>query len=326
MADDFDLWELIAAPIKAMNEAEAGSATRFVELLLDYALEPLRPADPNQRATTASAQAPTNLREVSFQMRRPNGQGQIETRQIRLPLLQLVPIGGVSINEATLSYGLSMSAARGANPGTQRLSAQPASSDTVPRFTGRLAQTSGLRSTGDGTPVTDANITIEIKLKQMDLPQGVIDLLQYTQGGTDVPVAAQEVPPAPSDGTAETPSPGPATGNGALFTAVITGMSDKAIQPGEKFSLKTRITPGSGLSKPLHLSLSSQPGKALNILEPGAEFDLSSAKDIELVVFVSNAVKDYKPGTRVAISVHGTSFDENGSPIEMTTSLALPRN
>ena len=45
MADDFDLWELIAAPIKAMNEAEAGSATRFVELLLDYALEPPPPAD-----------------------------------------------------------------------------------------------------------------------------------------------------------------------------------------------------------------------------------------------------------------------------------------
>jgi hypothetical protein len=315
MADDFDLWELIAAPIKAMNEAEAGSATRFVELLLDYALEPVPAADPKQKTVVAPAAAPTKLREVSFQMRRPTAPGQTETREITLPLLQLVPIGGVSINEATLNYGLSMSAARAASPGTRRLFPQPGSSETVTRFTGRLAQTSGLRSTGDGTPATDANITIEIKLKQMDLPQGVLDLLQHTQGGIDSPVGEQ-------GGPATTP---PVNGNGPLFSAEILGMSGKVIQPGERFSLKARITPGE-LSKPLHVSLSSQPGKALNILEPGTEFDLTSVKEIDIVVFVSNAVKDYKPDTRVAVVVHGTSTDQNGSPLELTTSLFLPRN
>jgi hypothetical protein len=215
-----------------------------------------------------------------------------------------------------LTYGLSMSAGRGASPGNRRLSPQPAGSETVPRFTGRLAQTSGLRSTGDGTPATDANITIEIKLKQMDLPQGVLDLLQHTQGGIDSRVGE-------GGNAATTNSVG---GTRPLFTAEILGMSGKVIQPGERFTVTTRITPSSELSKPLRLALSSQPGKALNILEPAAEFDLTSAKDIELMVFVSNAVKDYKPDTRVAIVIHGASNDQNGSPLELTTSIFLPRN
>jgi hypothetical protein len=229
-----------------------------------------------------------------------------------------MPIGGVSINEAVLTYGFSRRAARASSPGTRTLPGQPAKTAIVPRFTGRLAQTSGSRS-ADGSVMTDANIHIEIKLKQMDLPQGVLDLLQHTQGGIVDPVDKPKI----EDGA--TTGGGGAPGTDRLFTAEILDTSAKVIQPGERFVLKTRITPRSGLSKPLHVSLSSQPGEALNILEPTADFDLTSARDIELVVFVSNAVKDYKPDTRVSITVRGTSYDKTGSPLELVTSLDLPR-
>ena len=321
MADDFDLWELIAAPISAMNEAEAGAAGRFVELLLDYAIEPPKAVDPSKRSSIEAAAQPTatatpaKLREVSFETRRLNTQGQIETRRITLPLLQLMPIGGVSINEATLTYGFSMRAARGSSPGARTLPGQPAKTAVAPRFTGRLAQTGGVRSS-ESSPATDANITIVMHLKQMDLPQGVLDLLQHTQGAVDEPKIENGV-------TAEN---GSAPVNDRLFTAEILGMSGKIIQPGEKFVLKIRITPHGRLSKPLHLSLTSQPGKALNIVDPPAEFDIALPKDVDLVVFVNSVVKNYKPSTKIAVVIHGTSADQDGSPVELTISLELPRN
>jgi hypothetical protein len=294
MADDFDLSELISTPIAALNEAEAGAAARFVELLLDYAIDHTVKSD--------AAEGTTPLREVSFDMQRVAATGQMETRRISLPLLQLMPLGGVSIDQATLNYGFSMRAVRQAATAATKISpSAPAAAENKPRFVGSLAQSAGRAP--DGSPASDANITIEIKLRQMDLPRGVLDLLQQTQGGTDTPIVSAPRPP--------------------LFTAEVAKKSGQRLVPGTAFSTTVAVTPRAELGEPLQLTFSAQPQEFARLSTPAKPVQIDAARTFNVkLAIAANARLD--PQAPPAIIIRGDTKGLKGTPETLSLTIQLP--
>jgi hypothetical protein len=286
MADEFDLSDLIAAPIRALNEAEAAAATRFLELLLDYALE--HPAGARAEA------APTpRLRQFSFDMERVDADGQTRTHRLSVPLFQLLPFGGVSIDQATLNYGVTLRAARPSDPAPGRVAgvaALPAS-----RFSGRLAQSHG--GSSPGAPASDANLDIEVKLRQIDMPQGLLDLIQHTQGivRSEAPSSDEREPPPASDAK--------------LFTVESLGIGRDG-RSTAKFTLVLRITPRQKLAGPLTLTFGATPAKAFSLAVARGATSITTRTDVVLSLsgFNANQLAMLAAG-RLGVTVAGTSID-----------------
>lgn len=250
MADEFELWELIAAPIKAMNEAEAEGASRFVELFLDYALEQPEETPATARAAPAPA-TDARLREVAFEISRPGMDGESVPHRLSVPLMQMLPFGGVCIDQATLTYGLALSTGPAGAAGG--------------RFRGRLAQNQGAAG-------SDSNFNVEVKLRQMDMPQGLVDLLNHTQGVAQSPVTSPPVPPAePGSSPASDPtlpSPGPAAPvppvsaiDPNLFRARVLELQQQAATA----RAILEVIPREDLKGALHLSFASVPENMFKI-------------------------------------------------------------
>jgi hypothetical protein len=330
MADDFDFWKLIAGPIQAMNEAEAASAARFVDLMTEYAFEP-----------GETAEAPRRLRELTFDMRRIGSNGQVETRRISIPLLQLLPLGGVSIGEATLKFGLSMRAEVGGRAAGTPAPADTATADAAGgvssaaalriatpatlqarqaepvRLAGRLARTQG---TTDGVGQTDANIDIEIKLRQIDLPQGILTLLQQADGGIEerIEVAAEPEPPAPP-----TPPQDPVEADD-LFKVSAVDFSPRDIRAGRALTVELRVSPRRRLSEPLVLEVVVEPQGILERVEPLELPPIASWRDLKVTFLAAEDAARIAGGRSVELLVHGRSRDaETGRLLRRTVTISL---
>ena len=167
---DFDLHELISAPIIAMNEAEAQNSARYVELLENYAFEDLDNSGTRRLSTLA----------FSYARAEPDGTASLQS--VEIPLIQFLPISGVAIDQAKLNYALKI------NPSVEEKSGKL-------KMFGRLAETVESNSPLSG------NINIELHLKQVDMPQGVLSLLQTTQQAAHQKTISQDpvVPPIELD-------------------------------------------------------------------------------------------------------------------------------
>ena len=303
MADEFDLSELIAAPIRALNEAEAAAASRFVELFLEYTLEAAPDGMATRQVRTAAdapgtaAQAPPlpRLRQLSFEMHRADPDGQIRAHTLTVPLLQLLPFGGVSIDQATLHYGLALRV--GAASTAEGQGAAPAS-----RFTGRLAQTRGGAATA-GTP-SDANLDIEVKLRQMDMPQGLLDLIQHTQGvvrsEASEPVTVQEPAALP-------------------FQVDILGIARDLRAKAPTVRITVRVTPQSGLDGPLALRFTETPAGSFKLAVAKGSTTITAPKQFELTLtgFSAEQLARLAAG-RLGVTIGGSGIARDGEAVDHT--------
>src|SRR4051812_31791014 len=103
MAGEFDLHQLLAGPVIAMNDAQADAAASFYEIFDQFAFEPAQTAAPGAEP------APRQLRMISFVAERATAEG-IERRRISMPLLQMIPIGGIGIDSAKIQFSLAVNA------------------------------------------------------------------------------------------------------------------------------------------------------------------------------------------------------------------------
>lgn len=181
MAGSFELHQLLAGPVVAMNDAQAEAAARFYEIFERFAFEP-------EAARTSAEASARHLRVISFVAERPRPDGGMERREISMPLLQMIPMAGVGIDAATLRFAVALTeepASQGGASPAQRppRGALPAQSAS-PVLRGRIAPTSGGEQSG--------NLQVEIQLRQMDLPGGYLDLLAETQGAVSRPRTADQ--------------------------------------------------------------------------------------------------------------------------------------
>ncbi len=297
MPDERDLWQLIAAPVTAFNEAEAANGARFVELMTEYAFLPEPPgADCSQPGDDSTdGPRPLRFRELAFQVESRNELGQVERRDIRIPRIQYIPSGGLPLDQAQLKYALvlnHLSTEAGTSGSTARQLPAP-----LPRFVGKIARRVGSPTDPPGGETSDGNVEIEMELKQIDLPGGVLDLIHQTHGG----ITTVHPDPSPWEDDSQPPEP-----PGRIFGLRILGTSSPILTPGEGFSawaelkLNQEVTQG----RPVLFEVTPSPKGSLIIRTPrDGHFVTDEDRDLVFRLGVSKQVARYRPETPVGLNI-----------------------
>jgi hypothetical protein len=110
MAEENDnghpIGELLAAPVRAIQEAQIAAEREFVQFFVDYGLEQVERVDGRTRTVA------WRVRNIEFEMSRPipdptNPGAVIErTAVVTAPLLAMVNLPSVAIDEATINLSL----------------------------------------------------------------------------------------------------------------------------------------------------------------------------------------------------------------------------
>jgi hypothetical protein len=302
---EFDLAELLAAPIRALNEAEAAAAAHFVEILLGQMLETA--AAPAGKAGSAAggaaSEARPRLRQLSFDIDGVGADGGTQTHSLTIPYVQLLPVGGMSIDHAVLNFGLTLRARE------DRPAPAPAHLVPATRFSGRLAQSRG--GGGPGSP-SDANLDVEVRLRQMDMPQGLLDVIQHTQGAT------RSVPARPRR------SDPPEVPDEHLFRIEVLRIEPDRRRRNPAMRMVLRVLPRPDLAEPVELNFAESPPKAFRLdvagpprIREAAQFELS------LAGFTAESLAMLNSG-RLGVSVLGRSIDDNSGAEVHQTLLLIP--
>lgn len=297
MAGEFELRQLLAAPVVAMNDAQADAAATFVELLDQFAFE--EPASGEARG------APRSLRMIGFVAERAIAGGRVERREISMPLLQLIPLGGIGIDTARLEFTVALTAAP-AGAGQRRTAPAPVgAADRSLVMVGRIAPGGAAKPPADG-----GILKVEINLRQMDLPAGYLDMIAETQGG-----AVRTLDPEPAE------EPG-LPGETALFTAAIRGASARqAVAAGRelRFTLDIKADPRLVGTGGLELRLASDPPRGFALIEPDPVLCLDpGARSVPLAILVAETAAQQP----LSLTLSGRATDPQGR--ERCHRIALP--
>lgn len=175
----FSLTELISAPLIATVQADFFAAERFVAYLREYGFEPQK---------GAPFQDFGKLRMVVFQYRTPNG-----WVEMQVPILSLIPLPLLQVSDADFHYNIRIlgmaalsSEAEARDPGVRAQAGIPASVGANPE--NLYASMAPLRrqTEQDGeTPTLVANMDINIRMRQADLPGGIATMLNVMQSAVE---------------------------------------------------------------------------------------------------------------------------------------------
>ena len=165
-----ELQDLIAGPLMATIEADALSSQKYLGFLLKLAFESY---DPKTGKTG-------NLRLLTFQYNEQTTEG-VAVRSISIPFLTLVPLPLLQIQEANFDFDIkildalttveeeSFSIESG-----QRIEGKE--KPTALKMRASLAPKSG-KSSGELQQSLAANMKVNVKMRQADMPAGLSNLL-----------------------------------------------------------------------------------------------------------------------------------------------------
>ena len=291
---DFDLYELISAPIIAMNEAEAENSARYVELLQEYAFEKAEEGETG----------PRKLSTLAFSYARAEPDGTASLQSVEIPLIQFLPISGIAIEEAKLNYALKI------NPAAEK-------SDTGRlRMLGRLAE-----NTESSSPLS-GNINIELHLKQVDMPQGVLSLLETSQqAAQQKTVLIEKLIPEPE------PEPEVTIPDDFINFDVIDKSVD-VVRSGQDVTYVLRANFAEELRKSeteVLLMLAAQPRAALEF-EGEKVMTVRHGEDFKISFLTSPRIEKYKPNTAVKLVLEAEAKSSAGIVKTQIRTITLPRN
>lgn len=263
---DFNLHELISAPIIAMNEAEAQNSARYVELLDEYAFD------------TSEKDGTKTLSTLAFSYARVEPDGTASLQSVEIPLIQFLPISGIAIDQAKLNYALKI------NPAAEKSSGRL-------RMLGRLAENNESQSPLSG------NLNIELHLKQVDIPQGVLSLLETSQQAAQQRTVKIEEP-------TPLPNPDPIISIPDKFVDFeVLKTSAKTIRAGEDYTYVLRANFAEELQKPeasVSVFLGAQPRPALEF-EGEDSINLRHGEEFKVRFLTSPRIEKYKPTTNIKL-------------------------
>jgi len=289
---DFGLEELIAAPIIAMNEAEAENAARYVELLDNYAFE------------NSVKGGPKKLSTMAFSYARIEADGTQSLQSVEIPLIQFLPISGVAIDQAKLNYALKL------NPKPEKKSGRL-------KWFGRLAE-----NTGSESPLS-GNINIELHLKQVDVPQGVLSLLEASQQAAH----QKTIEAKPLDPTINSDEEIVAEIPDDFVDFEVIERPNRFIRAGQDYRYIVRANFAESIqNRDIHIltRLGSQPKAALEF-EGEADFKLRHGETFEVRFLTSPRIEKYKPQTSIAMMLNAEIEDVDGKMKTRSQAIKLAR-
>ncbi|MCC5637474.1 DUF2589 domain-containing protein [Nostoc sp. CHAB 5844] len=195
-----DFGQLIAQPIIATIDAEASAAERFVQFLEEYGLE-----DGNQQD---ASQSKRQMKMLIFTYSQTDLNGKEHNFTVKVPLLSLIPLPLLHIDTAEFDFDIRLftQVEYQDKPGGQKGSLIPNRGESEDKdkfkkkevgefkgFQARLSPTTGRSDYGKSTQSLDANMKVKIKMKQSDLPNGLMKLMTVFESSTSI--KAEENPP-----------------------------------------------------------------------------------------------------------------------------------
>ncbi len=162
--DDYEIGALLGAPVRAIQSAQIDAEREYVQFLLDYGME-----ESTRKVGTKTV--PTmKLREFEFGMTRsipdPTRPGEVVDREarIRAPLLSMIQLPAIGIEEATIDLTLDVQLDKTA---TQKAAGTPLAGAFVP---GRAVAAPVLKGVVGGGSVTrnfrtHGKLTVSLKLR-----------------------------------------------------------------------------------------------------------------------------------------------------------------
>lgn len=277
---DFDLHELISAPIIAMNEAEAENSARYVELLEAYAFD-----------EAADKSAPRTLSTLAFSYARAEPDGTASIQSVEIPLIQFLPISGIAIEQAKLNYALKI------NP-------------TADKSSGKLRMLGRLAESTESTSPLSGNINIELHLKQVDMPQGVLSLLESTQQAAQQKTISDDVVEPIS-----TPEPGPInTIPDKFIDFAVRETSMETIRAGQDYTYVLRpnfVRELKDQDAQVLVKLDAQPSSALSF-EGEKDMLVRDGEEFKVQFLTSPKIEKYQPTTKIKLVLNAELKLSNG--------------
>ena len=176
-----ELKDLISGPLVATIDADTMSARRYLRYLCDLAFE-------SYDQTTGKA---GQLRMLEFSYQTKNGNGHNE-QTISIPLLTLVPLPLLQVQEANFDFDIQIIDAVQADRNSTISFSNPKGEDCSSKDEEERMKTEGLKLrvaiAPQGSEKTHnssknsltANMKVNVKMKQADMPGGLMKLLQLT--------------------------------------------------------------------------------------------------------------------------------------------------
>ncbi|MBX3120187.1 MAG: DUF2589 domain-containing protein [Fimbriimonadaceae bacterium] len=171
-----ELGELFAMPLNALIDADARAASCFADFVQTHGFEP-DPDNPNNGLG--------RLKMVAFTYEQQLPDGRVEPVRLKIPLLSLLTLPALGIQDATVKFGVNIiKPVQSAVAKTQNLStsALPAP-QPIPRM---LARVAAPQPTGQERPSTRAHMEVTVNIKQLDFPDGILQLLNRMANSTIV--------------------------------------------------------------------------------------------------------------------------------------------
>ena len=182
------LQDLFSAPINAVIDADFMAARRFVAYLEEFGFEPKRAEAGAEDDAAGLARLEERdhlgkLRMISFRLDRAGPDGKPRPVVVKLPALSLIPLPLLHVQDADFRYGVRLlQAVEPIVPRPLRL-LRDADGEEPPRPLGlqwraMIADRPLADPARDAlAPQLSANLEVNVKLRQADIPAGIATLL-----------------------------------------------------------------------------------------------------------------------------------------------------
>ncbi len=183
-----ELKELISGPLVATIDADTISAQRYLRYLMEIAFESY---DPKTGKTG-------KLRILTFSYKSNEG-GQNYTQQVSIPLLTLVPLPLLQVQEADFDFDIqiidSVTEEKERKFSLVRGDVENQEEDTEPDLKLRASLAPQQRegnTTGSIHQGLTANMKVHVKMRQADMPGGLSNLLNLTANNMQIEEAGTQ--------------------------------------------------------------------------------------------------------------------------------------
>lgn len=182
--------ELIAGPLIATLSADFDAGVKFVEFFQKYGLEE---ENENKSGDGTEGQTVKPVRRFKMVTFRYNQAGR--EYRVEVPLLSLIPLPLLQIDTAEFEFNIRVftevppKLPESFDPSKTRTEAVQSNPMADPPYEGmkaRLAPSAGRSEDGKPIPSVDANMKVTVKMKQADLPIGMIRLMRVFENSTNV--------------------------------------------------------------------------------------------------------------------------------------------
>ena len=186
-----DFGQLIAQPLLATMQAEIESAKNFVAFFKEYGLEE------SNEGETGGKKTGFKMLTFSYTQQNPTT-GKLDEYVVQVPLLSLIPLPLLQIDSAEFDFDIRLftqveyqNNPRGERGWTREgeEKEEGEGKEEIGKFQGfqaRLSPTGGRAEEGKSAQTLDANMKVKIKMKQADLPIGMIKMMTVFEQSTAV--------------------------------------------------------------------------------------------------------------------------------------------